>query len=411
FPKARVAVSVKIIEIMIMILAAYGFKTHSYPLLFVCLFLMGLHSTFFGPVKYSILPELVTETELVAGNAYVELGTFLAILIGTVSSGVAMAHPEGAPAIMGGLIVIAVLGLLMSLAIPKTPGALPDLPIAWNPVSDTMRTLKLALPNRAVFHALLGISWFWFLGGALLSILPVLTESHLQADAGVVTYFLGLFTVGIAVGSVLAEKLSHERVEIGLVPLGSIGMSVGLFCLSLFTHLWPVRAPHSELLTLAQFIHAPHAWGISFSLVGIAVSGGIFTVPLYTLMQSRSERSIRSRIVGANNVMNALFMVVSAVLLLGFYAAGLSMAAIFVIYGFFNLGVAIYIYRMVPEFLLRFMTFLLSSLLYRLQVKGQENIPQTGAAILVCNHVSFIDWCLIGGAIKRPVRFVMSSGM
>ncbi len=407
YPKARVGQSIKLAEVAIMILAGYAFSHASVNLLFVCLFMLGLHSTFFGPVKYSILPELVREEDLVAGNAYVELGTFLAILIGTVTSGIAISHPSGTPLILGGLIAVAVGGLLMSFMIPVIPGAQPHLKISWNPISDTWRTLKLALPQKAVFNSLLGISWFWFLGGALLSILPVLTESVIHANAGVVTYFLGLFTIGIAIGSVAAEKLSHDQIEIGLVPLGSFGMTVFLFDLAYAVSRVPAHDASLPLLTLREFLNTPDAMRISIALAGIAVFGGLFTVPLYTLMQSRSDRAIRSRVVGANNVLNAVYMVASAGLLLGFYALEFSLARIFLIYGALNLMVAFYIYRVVPEFLWRFMTFVLSSLLYRLKVTGHENIPREGSAILVSNHVSFIDWCLVGGAVKRPVRFVM----
>lgn len=407
YPKARVGQSIKLAEVAIMILAGYAFSHASVSGLFFCLFLLGLHSTFFGPVKYSILPELVREEELVAGNAYVELGTFLAILIGTVTSGIAISHPSGTPLIFGGLIAVSIAGLFMSFLIPVIPGAQPNLRISWNPISDTWRTLRLALPQKAVFNSLLGISWFWFLGGALLSILPVLTESVLHANAGVVTYFLGLFTIGIAIGSVGAEKLSHGRVEIGLVPIGSFGMTIFLLDLAYATSQVQPHDASLPLLTLSEFIKTPDVIRISIDLAGIAIFGGLFTVPLYTLMQSRSDRAIRSRIVGANNVLNAVFMVVSAGMLLGFYALGFSLGHIFLIYGALNLVVALYIYRVVPEFLWRFMTFVLSSLMYRLKTTGHENIPFDGPAILVSNHVSFIDWCLIGGAVKRPVRFVM----
>lgn len=407
FEKSFLMKTIKWIELGIMLIASYGFSQHHISLLLFALFMMGLHSTFFGPAKYSIIPDLVPPEKLIAANAYVELGTFIAVLIGTIAGGLVVSKTEsGFGILISGLIIVSVIGILISYQIPKTKIAAPNLKLNWNPVPSTWDSLKLSYKEKSVFNSLLGISWFWFLGIAILTILPVLTKNLLLASEEVVTAFLAVFTFGIAAGNILCERLSFQRIEIGLVPFGSLGMTLFLLDLSLICSGWGYKNSN-ELLNFSLFVHQSGAYRIMFDLFMIAVFGGIFTVPLYTLLQQRSNPEIRSRVIGTNNILNAFFMVISSVLLMIFYAAKLTIPQIFFLYGLINLFVAIYIYSVVPEFTLRFLSWIVARLIYRIKVEGLEKVPNEGPALLVCNHITYVDWLIISAAVKRPIRFVM----
>lgn len=416
YEKSKIIRLVKWFEVLIMAIAGYGFFTHHFSLLMFALFLMGLHSTFFGPIKYSIIPELVPENQLTSANAFIEIGTFLAILIGTILGGVSAGIPSGEKYIVITLISVAILGLISSYMVPAVPIADGSLRIGLNPLSQIWSTILLTRPVKAVFNSILGISWFWFYGAAILSILPVLTKDLLGGNEAVVTLFLATFTIGIALGAFLCERLSYERVEIGLVPWGSLGMTIFLADLAWVASTWvattsSVAATSAsdlpQLLTLNIFLAQPQALRIIFDLFMVAISGGVFTVPLYTLIQERSDRRIRSQVIASNNIMGALFMVTSSVLLMIFYSLKMTIPQILLSYAAMNLIASFYIYSIVPEFTLRFLSWVLARMIYRIRTSGLNNIPKEGAAVLVCNHVSFVDWLIIAAAIKRPVRFVM----
>lgn len=406
--KGRIIRMVKLAEIVIMALATYGFVTNHFPFLLAVLFLMGLHSTFFGPLKYSILPQHLDEHELVGGNALVEAGTFLSILLGTIAGGLMIALPDTGPAwVSATLLVISVLGFAASTFIPEARPVAPKLHVQWNPVTPTWEILRFAAGNRVVFLSILGISWFWFFGAASLSLLPSLCKDVLGAPESVVTVFLASFSIGIGIGSMLCERLSRRSLELGLVPLGSLGIS--LFALDLSFAADASHFPAGLLtgVTAFGFLHLPQGLHVVVDLVLIAMSCGLFIVPLYALMQERSEVSHRSRVIAANNILNALFMVAASALLVMLMKAGLSIPRIFLVLAILNGVVALYIYTLLPEFLLRFVMWMIANVMYRLKIEGDKAIPDRGPAILVCNHVSFVDWLIIGAAIHRPVRFVM----
>ncbi len=408
--KARVIRLTKLAEIAIMALAAYGFAAGKPGLLLVVLFLMGSQSAFFGPCKYGILPQHLDEEELVAGNALVEMGTYLAILLGTLAGGELIARPvDGTWLVACGVVAVAALGALASLGVPPAP-PLSDAPerVDWTLVGPTRRILALTAKNRTILNAILGISWFWLFGAAFLSLFPTWTRATLDGTERLATLFLALFSIGIGVGSSICDKLSRERVEIGLVPLGSFGMSLFTADLWWLGDPWD-RAPGS--VDVAAFFASPTGWRIAFDLVGLAVFGGFLIVPLYALIQLRAEPDERSRVIAGNNIWNALFMVASAGVLAALAALGMSAPAIFGLLAVANLAVAVYIYTVVPEFLLRFLVYLLSLVTYRVKAVGLSNIPREGPAVLVCNHVSFIDWFILAGAVKRPIRFVMYKGI
>ena len=402
--KPRLIRYIKLAEIGIMGLGALGFAREDLRLLLASILLLGLHSTFLGPIKYSILPQMVAADELVAGNALVEMGTFMAILAGTIGGGVLVRAPGGRTLIAVAGLACAVAGYLASLRLPELPAVAPELRVKLNPVTPTLEILRITRKTRAVFLSVLGISWFWFFGAAFLTVLPTYAGETLNADEHVVTLFLAVFCVGIALGSLLCEKLSGKNLELGLVPLGSIGMT--LFTLDLYLVGAPAHAS-ATVLGLAEFVRTPHALHILADLFGIALFGGFYTVPIYTLIQQRAEPGERSRVVAGNNILNALFMVVASAMLAGLFAKHVSVPVIFLIIAALNAAVAVYIYSLLPEFLLRFIAWILSRTLYRLTLVGHERVPETGPAVVVCNHVSFVDFLIVAGSIRRPVRFVM----
>ena len=406
FDKALVLKVVKAAEIVIMTIAALGFAAHSIEVLLSALFLMGVHSTFFAPAKYDLLPEVLQETELVGGNALVEMGTFLAILLGTLAAGLLAAEGSNG-AIATALIGVAAIGFTVSLAIPALRPAAPDLRIDWRPWTSTWDNIRAARESRAVFQSILGISWFWFYGALVLAQLPLFAKNVLGGSEQIVTLLLVLFSAGIGVGSLLCERLSGRKVEIGLVPFGSIGLTA--FAVDLYFAV-PDALPGIGL-SAAQFIALPGSWRVLIDLGLIGVFGGFFIVPLYALVQQRARREVMSRIIGANNILNAVFMVVAAALGAIALNAGLSIVELLLLTGILNAFVAAYIYRLVPEFLLRFLAWLLVHFIYRLKTRGTEHIPTQGPALLICNHVGFADALVISAGCPRPVRFIMEASI
>lgn len=398
--------ALKLAEVVIMLVGAAGFLLGSLPLLFLALFAMGTHSALFGPVKYSILPQHLRDDELVGGNALVEMGTFLAILAGTIGAGVLMSRQAYAPAVGIAVVLVAACGYLASRGIPRAAAALPQLQLDWNIFKQSWAILRLGLGQRpAVSRSLVGNSWFWFLGAVYLTQIPTYAKELLHGDESVVTLILTVFSVGIALGSMLCEKLSGKKVEIGLVPFGSIGLS--LFGILLWWHSggFPVGAAP---FTWLEVLEHPQSWAVLGDILGIGVFGGFYIVPLYALIQARTEEDKRARVIAANNILNALFMVVAAVVsILLLSVARLSIPQLFLVLSLMNVAVNVYIFKIVPEFTMRFLVWLLSHSMYRVDHQNLEAIPDEGPVVLVCNHVSFVDALLIAGSIRRPVRFVM----
>jgi len=403
FDKARIARLVKVLEICIMALAGIGFAVHSLALLLTALFLMGCHSTLFGPVKYAILPQHLAASELIGGNALIEAGTFVAILLGTILGGVLAADGDTLWITVAAL-TIAVSGYLASRFIPSAPAPDAGLRLQLNPLVETVRVIGHARGNRTVFLSILGISWFWLFGALFLAQFPAYAKDVLGGGELSVTLLLAVFTVGIGVGSLACERMSAGRVELGLVPLGSIGLTA--FALDL---AWasPSLAPAGAPLAIGALLALAGTWHVLIDLLLIGLFGGFFIVPLYTLMQERSEPTHRARIVAANNILNALFMVVGSLAAAGLLSAGLSIPALFGVAAVCNAAVALYIYKLVPEFLVRFIVWLLVHTVYRLRKQGVDNLPGEGPALIVCNHVSFVDALVIAAGCPRPIRFIM----
>jgi 1-acyl-sn-glycerol-3-phosphate acyltransferase len=402
--KTRLIRFVKTLEVAIMALAAWGFIYANVPALLACVGLMGLHSTLFGPVKFAYLPQQLDEHELTGGNGMVEMGTFVAILLGNVAGGLLIALPEvGARYAAIACVAVAMLGRLVAQFIPLSPATDPTLKINWNPITETWRNLALAHEQLAVFRSLLGISWMWFFGAVFLANFPSFAKDVLHGDEQVASLLLVVFSVGIGTGSLLCEVFSRRHVEIGLVPLGAIGMSVFAIDLYFASHALPA----SGVMGLGTFISQHQHWRVLADLCLLALFAGLYSVPMYALIQLRSQPTHRARIIAANNILNALFMIVSSVLAGALLGAGLSVPGLFLTVGLANAVVAGYIFLLVPEYLLRFVAFIASRIVYRFKISGEQHLPVKGAALLVCNHVSFIDVVLLMAASPRPIRFLM----
>ena len=402
--KSRLIRFVKNLEIAIMAAATLGFMTLNVSLLLGCVFMMGLHSTLFGPVKFAYLPQHLSEREITGGNGMVEMGTFVAILLGNVAGGLLIALPGvGATWVAVGCVGTALLGRLAAQRVPLSPATDPDLAINWNPLSETWRNLRLAREDIVVFRSLLGISWMWFFGAVFLANFPAFAKEVLHGDEHVASLLLVVFSVGIGIGSLACEMLSRRHVEIGLVPLGAIGMSA----FSIDLYFASRGLPAGALQTVAQFITAPAHWRVMADLGLLALSVGLYSVPMYALIQLRSQPSHRARVIAANNILNALFMIVSSVGAGAMLGAGFSVPEIFLAIALLNAAVGAYIFLLVPEYLLRFMAFLLSRLMHRFKVEGDDNIPVAGAAIIVCNPVSAVDALLLMAASPRRMRLLI----
>jgi len=406
FDQTRVMKVVKAIEIVIMAIAALGFAIHDIRILLGALFLMGVHSTFFSPAKYGYLPHVLRNTELVGGNALVEMGTFLAILLGTLAAGVLGAHGD-LEVIVGATLLVAILGFIASLGIPSHAATDPNLRIDWNLCTSTWTNIKVARESRVVFLSILGISWFWFYGAVVLAQLPVYCKEVLGGGEDVVTMMLVLFSAGVGLGSLLCERFSGHKVEIGLVPFGSIGLTVFAVDMFFMTPALPAALP----LTAAEFLQTPNAIRLLVDLGLIGIFGGFYIVPLYALVQQRARKAAMSRVISTNNIMNAVFMVVAAGSAAAALALGATIPQLLLATAILNAFVAVYIYSLVPEFLLRFIAWILMKLMYRLRVTGVESIPEEGPALIICNHVSFVDALVISASVPRPIRFVMESAI
>jgi MFS family permease len=333
--KSQLIRFVKIFEVLLMLFAALGFVLHVFWLLVLALFMMGMHSTLFGPVKYAYLPQHLTESELVGGNGMVEMGTFIAILLGQMI-GAGLGMHQGSELVTGISIVgLAFLGCFASKQIPNSPAAEPSLKINWNPITETGRNIAFVWKSQAIWLAIIGISWFWFYGATLLAQFPVFAKEVLHGDESVFILLLAVFSVGVGIGSLLCEKLSKGIVEIGLVPLGAMGMMA--FGVDLYT-------------TSASGVAD---WRLLMDIALIGLFGGIYIVPLYALIQSRAQKTHQSRVIAANNILNALFMVISAVFAMLIFELGLNIPQLFLITSLMNALVIIYLCLRQPEYFSR----------------------------------------------------------
>jgi 1-acyl-sn-glycerol-3-phosphate acyltransferase len=410
YEKSMLIRRVKMLEILLMVLAGITLITESYSLLLLVLFLMGCQSTMFGPVKYAYLPQQLADHELVGGNALVESGTYVAIMLGLIAGGIAVGDDLASSlqlnkqTVLGGcLIIVAVVGYLTSRQVPQTRAADPELKINWNAWKETWRIVQFAREERSVFLSILGISWFWFFGSAMTIQIPAYTLDILNGNETITTFLLAAFAVGVGVGSLLCERMSGHRIELGLVPFGSIGLS--LFAIDLYFAQPAASAVAAN--SIAEFMSSPSGFRVWVDLALIGAFGGFYSVPLYALIQKRSARQHLSRIIAANNIINSLLMVGAAIMSMVLLESGLSIPELFLVIAVLNVLVATYIFTLLPEFLMRFLAWLVITIIYRIRPGGLENIPHKGPAVVVCNHVSYMDPIILAGSVRRPMRFVM----
>jgi len=404
--KARLIRITTAMEIAIMSLAAFGFICGLPALLLFCLFLTGVQSTLFGPVKYAILPQVLAPEELTGGNGLVEMGTSISILIGMIAGmSLLMIPGYGPQAAAAAMIGLAVTGHLVSRAIPMAPAIAPDLKINPNLIAESLHVLGMVRHNPVVRRAVFGVSWFWFVGTLLSAQLPNYAKLHLGGSESLNLLALALFSIGTGLGSLWCEKLSQRTVEIGLVPFGALGMTV--FCADLY-FARPGLAPETGI-TLSQFWQQAGSFRIMADLTLIGLFAGFFIVPLFALIQSRTEKHHLSRVIAGMNIQNAVFIVSAAVtgIVLQRYL-GFNIPEVFLLLSVLNLAVLVYLMLLVPEFFLRFLAWIYIRIMYRVEVHGiEKHVPDEGPALLVCNHVSYMDALLLSSAVSRPIRFVM----
>ena len=404
FEKSRLVRRLKIVEIVVAVCGGVAVLSGSVTGMLVVLFLLGVQSAFFGPLKFSILPQQLSVGELTGGNAQIEMGTFVAILIGTLVGGIVGASADPGIGVMVLVLLVALAGYTGSRFIPECPPTDPGLQMNWNLASETVNQVKLVAKHETVFLSVLGISWFWLLGAAFVAQIPNLARDHLYGEASVVTLILAVYTVAVAAGSLSCERLSGNKIEIGLVPFGALGMSIaGIHMYFAINSLAPA-AP----MSWTAFLAAEGTLVVLIDMALVGMFGGMFTVPLYALIQARSPEKLRARVIAVNNISNALFMVagsIAAIFFLG--VASMPIPAFMLMIVLMNIAVAAFIFHRVPEFSMRFIVWILSHTMYRVTHRDLDRIPDDGAAVLVCNHITYVDALLLAGAVRRPIRFIM----
>lgn len=406
YEKAKLIRHIKVAEIVIMVVGSLALYFQSVGGMLFVLFALGSQSAFFGPIKYSILPQHVSKDEILNANAYVEAGTFVAILLGTILGG-SLANYMGMNmnfqyALMGSIIGFAILGWLASAFIPSAPAASPELELSFNVPRSTVDIITKTHENKPVFTAILANSWFWFFGAVVMTQFPAFAKDILSGDGNVAVMLLATFSIGIGLGSFACSVFSRGQVEMGLVPFGAIGISF---------FAWQLGRTDvvisNDLLTLTELLAVPGIWWVIVNLTMLAFSSGLFIVPLYAFMQVFSDEKHRSRTIAVNNILNSVFMVVAGVAGVVLLALDFTVLQIYKIAAVANAIVAIYIFSQIPEHFLRLLSWLLMHSVYRIKKVDLDKIPKDGPALIVCNHVSFFDPPILLGILPRPARFIM----
>lgn len=398
---------IKLCEIGTALFIGLAFYSGSIILIMLGLFLFGMQSTFFGPVKYSILPQHLKSYELVGGNGLIETATFIAIIIGSVLGGILIAHYYGQLWVWLTCMLIAIIGWLISQKVPKAKPYRSQQSIEWNFLRSTWQTLRLGYRNQPIFLAILGISWFWFLGSALFYQLPLYIRDYLGGNSYIVNLCIACFSIGIGMGALLCEKLSRHNIETGLVPLGALILT--LLTTQLY-HIQPeptATAQQGHILGFSAFFQIPQNWGVVGIIICLGIAAGLYTVPLYAYIQDRSPKDQRAQLIACSNIINALFMALAAIFCIFILQIGFKVTELFLILATLNLCITLYIFTLAPEFISRLIIWLFINSIYRLRVQGTHNLPDKGGVIYVCNHVSYVDVLIMTAISRRPIRFLM----
>ena len=413
FERSDVVKVIKFAEIGIALLAMYAFHHEKIVCLYVCIGLMGIHSTFFGPLKYSMLPDQLHKDELLGANGYVEAGTFVSILIGTLLGGF---YISGASFVIFVMIFFAIAGFVSSFYIPKSNNASSDLVINYNIFQETINIVKYAYSKKQVFLTILGISWFWFIGAALLAEIPMLTRDTFQADETVANLFLAVFSIGVGFGSFWCNKLFENEITTKYVFISAIGLSLCGIDLFFASKLSTVKYEPETLISVWDFLSTLNHWRIVLDLFLLSAISGLYAVPLFAVMQYFSSPHYRSRVIAANNVMNAIFMIASTILLSVLFKLGFTVPYVILIISILNICVAAYIFtllpeaRIVPEPIVRAIFKFIFDKMYNVEVRGLENFEKAGKrAVIIANHVSLIDPPLLGVYLPERVTFAANT--
>jgi len=400
--KSQIMRRVKALEIFIMLLACFAFYNQSIYMAMALLFLMGTQSAFFGPAKYAILPQHLKTNELVLGNGMVQTGTFIAILIGTMTAGILISIFESPIPVGIVLAILSIFGYLASRHIPVALAATPNQRFKIRPVTDTLRLLKVAAHKKDVFWAILAISWFWAFGSVYLTQIAGFTKFELNSTVDVITLMLTLFSLGIGIGSMLCHKATYGYIELGLLPIGALGLTY--FGIDLYQNV-PSVVPVSPV-TLADFFTETYA-PIITDILMIGVCGGFYIVPLQSYIQKHTAPAFRASVIGANNVFNALFMVVASLISGVILGAGFSISELLLFLSLANILVFLAMLGSLPNYFFRLSFNLLFRALYRLEVHNKHLLPSKGPSIVAANHISFTDPLLLASITPVPARFVM----
>lgn len=410
YEKAFLVRIIKLVEIVLMIGATVGFYMESVWILMAILFLMGTQSTFFGPIKYGILPEKIEEDELIGGNGLIEAGTFVSILVGTLVGGLLILAENGILMISGIVIFIAILGWVSSFYIPEGQPAAPRLKVNYNFLKETWVIVSHAKQNREIFLSILGVSWFWLVGATFLAQFPTYSKDIIGGNEQLVTLFLSVFTIGVGMGSLLCNQLLKGEVEATFVPLAIIGVTI--FTVDLyFASQYMFTNGSGELIGAVAFLSHLSSWRILADMFMISVCSGIYIVPLYAIIQARSEPNYRSRIIASNNILNALFMVISAMGTVAMLTVGFNVNQVFLSIAILNGAVAIYACQLLPAALLRSILYWVFNTCYKVEVKGMENFKaiQNEKIVIVANHLSYLDAALLATYFPSKLTFAINT--
>ena len=410
YERSAVTRRIKIAEIVIMACGAAAMFAGHIPSLLLILFLMGTQSTLFGPIKYGVLQDLVGRGRLMDANALFEAGTFLAILFGTIAGGILILQAGGLWIVSIGMLGMAVLGYLASRQIPALPAPDPSLKLNPNFLGETVKLMRYVSGHSAIWKATLGISWFWFVGAVFLAQVPTFTKVLVGGNEALVTFFLAIFSIGIGVGSFLAARITQGRIRLTSVPFAAIGMAI--FTVDLYFAARSLPPASENLIGIGGFLSTFSGWRIVVDLLGISASGGLFVVPLFAAVQAWAEDEYRSRVIAAVSIVNAALMVASSVITLVLQTAGLDVAQIFLLTGLANVVVAVYVIALLPDDLLRGIARGLFAFLYRVEVKGLENLENAGErAVVVVNHLSLLDAPIMLSVLSEKPLFAIYTGM
>jgi len=415
YERTTIVKIIKLFEVIIVIFASFGFLHENITILFLCICLMGIHSTFFGPIKYSVLPDHLHKNELLGANGFVEAGTFISILIGTIIGGF---YNFSNSLIIIISIAVSLVGLFSTKFLPKSNNTNPNLKIKFNLIHDTIEIIKYTHAKKRLYLSILGISWFWFIAVAIISEIPFLTKDVLGADENVANMFLAVFSVGVGMGSFCCGKIFKNEVTTKYVFLASLGISLVGIDLFFASRISEVNYEPEQLKSIIVFLSKLHNWRIVIDLFFFAAIGGLYIVPLFAIMQHYSPPSHRSRVIAVNNLINSIFMAGSTTILSLLFYLGYSVPFVILLISILNMVVAIHIFQLIPETrvlpvkIFRVILKCIFDIMYDVEVKNIENFHKAGKrSVIIANHISYLDPALLAVYLSRNLTFAINTGM